>query len=196
MKWRVMVELTRQRRCRSGRRRSARAWQQCRVGMLSSRNGRHDARGRKTELAGLQDHLVRAQADEYCRQRQGCSHCGSQRPLKDVRTRRLLSLFGTVEVRAPRFLPCHCAVTSRHTLTPCRPKPCPIGCTPSTSVSSRRWGLYCHAPGPGRCCPEFLPHRRRSGRGDRPAAGPCEWALRLEQQAASSQPAAPAAEAP
>jgi hypothetical protein len=29
-------------------------------------------------LAELQDRLVRAQADEYCRQRRGCSHCGSQ----------------------------------------------------------------------------------------------------------------------
>jgi|ERR1700733_3199429 hypothetical protein len=53
---------------------------------------------------------------EYCRQRRLCSHCGSQRPLKDVRARRLLSVFGTVEVRAPRFLPCRCAVTRRHTL--------------------------------------------------------------------------------
>jgi hypothetical protein len=62
----------------------------------------------------------------------------SQRPLKDVRARRLLSVFGTVEVRAPRFLPCQCAVTRRRTM--------------------------------------------RVG-------------ARLEQQAASSQPAAPAAEA-
>src|ERR1700728_4868768 len=75
------------------------------------------ADGKRT-LAGLQDHLVRAQAEEYCRQRRGCSHCGSHRPCKDVRTRRLLSVFGTVEVRAPRFLPPQCAVTSRHTLNP------------------------------------------------------------------------------
>jgi hypothetical protein len=39
-------------------------------------------------------------------------------PLQDVRARRLLSLFGTVEVRAPRFLPCRCAVTRHHTLNP------------------------------------------------------------------------------
>jgi hypothetical protein len=38
--------------------------------------------------------------------------------MKDVRTRRLNSLFGTVEVRAPRFKPCRCSVTSRRTLTP------------------------------------------------------------------------------
>src|ERR1700704_5562017 len=62
------------------------------------------ADGKRT-LAGLQDHFVRAQAEEYCRQRRLCSHCGSQRPLKDIRARRLLSAFGTVTLRAPRFLP-------------------------------------------------------------------------------------------
>ena len=45
------------------------------------------ADGKRT-LAGLQDHLVQAQTREYCRQRRLCSHCGSQRPLKDVRARR------------------------------------------------------------------------------------------------------------
>jgi len=44
------------------------------------------ADGKRT-LAGLQDHLVQAQTEEYCRQRRRCSHCGSQRPLKDVRAR-------------------------------------------------------------------------------------------------------------
>src|SRR5580700_9373879 len=42
------------------------------------------ADGKRT-LAGLQDHLVQAQTQEYCRQRRLCSHCGSQRPLKGVR---------------------------------------------------------------------------------------------------------------
>ena len=59
----------------------------------------------KRILAGLQHHLVQAQSEDYCRQRRVCSHCRLQRPLKDVRARRLASLFGTVEVRAPRFLP-------------------------------------------------------------------------------------------
>ena len=75
------------------------------------------ADGKRT-LAGSQDHLVRAQAEEYCRQRRLCSHCRSRRPLKDVRARRLLSVFGTVEVRVPRFMPCGCAVTGRLILKP------------------------------------------------------------------------------
>jgi hypothetical protein len=45
----------------------------------------------KRILAALQHDLVRAQAEEYCRQRRVCSHCRSQRPLKDVRARRLSS---------------------------------------------------------------------------------------------------------
>ena len=64
----------------------------------------------KRTLAGLQGHLVRAQTREYCRHPRLYSHCGWQRPLKDVRARGLLLVFGTVAVRAPRFLPCRCAV--------------------------------------------------------------------------------------
>ena len=58
----------------------------------------------------MQDHLVRAQTEEYYRQRRLCSRCEAPQPL--------LSVFGTVEVRAPRFLPCGCAVTRRHILNP------------------------------------------------------------------------------
>ena len=105
----------------------------------------------KRILAALQHDLVRAQAEEYCRQRRVCSHCRSQRPLKDVRARRLSSLFGTVEVRAPRFLPCRCAVTRRHTLNPVA-EIMPADAPPNTNVSSQRWGLCCHIAGPGHCC--------------------------------------------
>ena len=83
----------------------------------------------KRILAALQHDLVRGQAEEYCRQRRVCSHCRSQRPLKDIRTRQLASLFGMVEVRAPRFLPCRCAVTHRHTLNPVA-EIMPDRCTP------------------------------------------------------------------
>src|ERR1700722_2490381 len=65
------------------------------------------ADGKKT-LAGLQRHLVQAQAEEHCRRRCRCDYCGTQRPLKDFRRRRLTSLYGVVEVRAPRFSPCRC----------------------------------------------------------------------------------------
>jgi hypothetical protein len=72
----------------------------------------------KAILAVIQRQLVQAQVADYCRVRRCCPHCQEQRPLKDIRTRRLISLFGTVEVHAPRFKPCRCSVMSRHTLAP------------------------------------------------------------------------------
>ena len=64
----------------------------------------------KMVLAGVQRHLVRGRVAEYSALRRRCSHCQSLRPLKDTRARRLNSLFGTVEVPAPRFKPCRCAI--------------------------------------------------------------------------------------
>ncbi len=59
----------------------------------------------KALLAGVQRHLVQARVSEYCALRRLCPHCRGLRPLKDTRKRRLNSLFGTVEVPAPRFKP-------------------------------------------------------------------------------------------
>jgi hypothetical protein len=95
MKWRVMVALTgsdcivRLHEASAGGTNTT----ECSAGTV----GLTLADGKRT-LAGLQDHLVRAQAEEYCRQRRACSHCGSQRPVKDVRARRLLP--GNLEFRA------------------------------------------------------------------------------------------------
>jgi hypothetical protein len=72
----------------------------------------------KMVLAGLQRHLVQAQTEEHCQARRRCPRCGGQRPLKDRRPRQLQSLFGVVEVRAPRFGPCQCSVTLCTTLSP------------------------------------------------------------------------------
>ena len=72
----------------------------------------------KSVLAGLQRHLVQTQAEEHCQVRRRCPRCGGQRPLKDQRPRQLRSLFGTVEVRAPRFEPCRCSVSLRTILSP------------------------------------------------------------------------------
>ncbi len=65
-------------------------------------------------LSSLQRHLVQMQTEEYCQARRRCPRCGAQRPLKDRRPRQLRSLFGVVEVRAPRFAPCRCSVTLRN----------------------------------------------------------------------------------
>jgi hypothetical protein len=83
----------------------------------------------KLVLAGLQHHLVWAQTGVHCCRRRQCQRCGAPRPIKDKRYRRLLSLFSTVHVSAPRFEPCRCAVTCRQTLSPIS-EIIPDRCTP------------------------------------------------------------------
>jgi hypothetical protein len=93
----------------------------------------------KITLAGLQRHLVQAQTEEHCQSRRGCEYCGAQRPLKDFRPRRLISLYGVVEVRAPRFGPCRCGVASRRTLTPVA-EIMPDRCTPDHERTLAKMG--------------------------------------------------------
>jgi hypothetical protein len=83
----------------------------------------------KAILAVVQRHLVAAQVDEHCRSRRRCERCGAQRPLKDLRPRRLVSLFGVVAVRAPRFGPCRCGLACRRSITPVA-EVMPDRCTP------------------------------------------------------------------
>ena len=83
----------------------------------------------KLVLAGLQYHLVQAQTEDHCCRRRRCRRCGTPRPTKGKRSRRLLSLFGTVNVSAPRFEPCRRAVARRQTLSPVS-EIMPDRCTP------------------------------------------------------------------
>ena len=62
----------------------------------------------KALLAKLQASMLYGQVAEYAAHRRVCAACGVLQPLKDRRTRRLQTLFGTVEVEAPRFKLCRC----------------------------------------------------------------------------------------
>ena len=62
----------------------------------------------KTLLAKLQASMLCGQVAEYAAHHRVCAACGVLQPLKDRRTRRLQTLFGTVEVEAPRFKLCRC----------------------------------------------------------------------------------------
>jgi hypothetical protein len=136
MKWRVMVELAGAEGTVQLHEVSAggSATAECSTETL----GLTMAEGKMT-LAGLQRHLVQAQAEEYCRSRRRCDYCGGQRPLKDFRRRRLTSLYGVVEVRAPRFDPCRCSVASRRTITPVA-EIMPDRCTPEYERTLARMG--------------------------------------------------------
>jgi len=66
----------------------------------------------KALLARLQASVLCAQVAEHAAHHRVCLECGVLRPLKDRRTRRLQTLFGTVEVEAPRFKVCRCRLTT------------------------------------------------------------------------------------
>jgi len=66
----------------------------------------------KTLLAKLQTSMLCGQVAAYAAHHRACPECGVLQPLKDRRTRRLQTLFGTVEVEAPRFKVCRCRLTT------------------------------------------------------------------------------------
>ncbi len=66
----------------------------------------------KALLAKLQASILCGQVNEYAAHCRVCPACGVLQPLKDRRTRRLQTLFGTVEVEAPRFKVCRCRRTT------------------------------------------------------------------------------------
>jgi len=66
----------------------------------------------KTLLAKLQASMLCGQVAAYAAHHRMCTACGALQPLKDRRTRRLQTLFGTVEVEAPRFKVCRCRLTT------------------------------------------------------------------------------------
>jgi hypothetical protein len=75
----------------------------------------------KAVLAKLQASMVQSQVADYAACHRVCPQCRVPQPLKDRRSRRLQTLFGTVEVEAPRFRVCRCrpsAPTAAVTLSP------------------------------------------------------------------------------
>jgi len=59
-------------------------------------------------LAKLQASMLCGQMAAHAAHHRVCAACGMLQRLKDRRTRRLQTLFGTVEVEAPRFKLCRC----------------------------------------------------------------------------------------
>jgi hypothetical protein len=110
----------------------------------------------KALLAGVQRHLVQARVSEYCAVRRPCPRCRHLRALKDTRTRRLNSLFGTIEVPAPRLRPCPCAVTARSTLCPAS-ELMPDRCTPEYERTLAKMGVWLPYRRARRFLSEFFP---------------------------------------
>ena len=95
----------------------------------------------KSVLAALQARLVQAEADGFCQHRRACSRCGSRRAVKDRRARQLMTLFGAVQVEAPRFNPCRCGVASRRIVSPLV-EMMPDRCTPEYERVLTRMGTW------------------------------------------------------
>jgi len=68
--------------------------------------------GTKALLAKLQASMLCGQVAEHAALCRACVDCGAVQPLKDRRTRRLQTLFGTVEIEAPRFKVCRCRLVA------------------------------------------------------------------------------------
>ncbi len=66
----------------------------------------------KALLAKLQASMLCGQVAAYAAHHRVCAACGVLQPFQDRRTRRLQTLFGTVEVEAPRFKMCRCRLTT------------------------------------------------------------------------------------
>ena len=66
----------------------------------------------KALLAKLQASMLCGQVAEYAAQCRVCPACGVLQSLKDRRTRRIQTLFGTVELEAPRIRVCRCRLTA------------------------------------------------------------------------------------
>jgi hypothetical protein len=128
----------------------------------------------KAVLATVQRHLVAAQVDEHCRSRRRCDRCGAQRPLKDLRPQRLISLFGVVEVRAPRFDPCRCGVACRRSITPVA-EIMPDRCTPEYERVVAAMGAALPYRRALALLEEFFPLGGRPGGRDHAAADPAGW---------------------
>jgi len=60
----------------------------------------------ETPRAKLQASMLCGQVAEHAAYHRACTACGVLQPLKDQRTRQLETLFGTVELKAPRFKVC------------------------------------------------------------------------------------------
>ena len=153
MKWRVLLEVTDAdgrvvtHEVSSGSRPAS--------GISAGTVGLTLAEGKST-LAGLQQRLVRFQAGLFCRERRLCQGCGSQRPIKDRRSRRVTTLFGTIHVDAPRFNPCRCGVASRRTISPLA-EVIPDRCTPEYERVLAKMGALASYGRAVALMAEFLP---------------------------------------
>src|SRR6516165_10267104 len=153
MKWRVLLEVTGPNGATVIHEASAGTWRAS--GASPATVGLSLAEGKST-LAVVQRYLVRTQAASLCEDRRRCQRCGASRPIKDHRSRRLMTVFGEVEVDAPRFAACRRGLTLRGTLSPLT-ELMPDRCTPEYERVLARMGALLPYGRAVTLMSEFLP---------------------------------------
>ena len=153
MKWRVVLEVTGPNGATVIHEASAGTWRAS--GASPATVGLSLAEGKST-LAVVQRYLVRTQAASLCEDRRRCQRCGASRPIKDHRSRRLMTVFGEVEVDAPRFAACRCGLRLRRTLSPLT-ELMPDRCTPEYERVLARMGALLPYGRAVTLMSEFLP---------------------------------------
>lgn len=111
----------------------------------------------KKIMAALQAAVVTQEAEAYTLFRRVCPDCHSLRPVKDYTTRRIRTVFGTVEVRNPRWMLCQdCHPGMDAAFAPLK-EICPDRATPELMELTARLGSMMPYRQAARMLAEFLP---------------------------------------
>jgi hypothetical protein len=113
--------------------------------------------GGKKIIAALQTAVVSQEAASYTLFRRICPDCGVLRPVKDYTTRRIRTVFGTVEVRNPRWMLCrNCHPGFVLAFAPLQ-EICPDRATPELTELTARLGSMMPYRQAASVMAEFLP---------------------------------------
>ncbi|WP_065011820.1 MULTISPECIES: ISKra4 family transposase [Mesorhizobium] len=111
----------------------------------------------KKIMAALQSAVVNHEAETYSLFRRVCPDCHTFRPVKDYTTRRIRTVFGTVEVRNPRWMLCReCYPGMVGALAPLK-EICPDRATPELMELTARLGSMMPYRQPAKVLADFLP---------------------------------------
>ena len=118
----------------------------------------------KKVMAALQTAVVSQEADAYTLFRRICTDCGVLRAVKDYTRRRIRTVFGTVEVRNPRWMLCrNCHPGFALAFAPLQDI-CPDQATPELTELTARLGSMMPTDRPRPSWPNFCLLRVRRHR--------------------------------
>jgi hypothetical protein len=110
----------------------------------------------KTVLKQVQERIVQTQIEVISAAAKACPHCGRKQRMKDLRSRQLRTVFGTVDVFCRRFVRCTCRGGKARAVWP-------LGrmglkrTSPELSYLLAKWGSATPYPRAARTLNEFLP---------------------------------------